>query len=112
MLSIRAGAGRDLSIWLRQSALNAANAFRSTPVSRSRRRASSDSDRDGIELATLGAALWRAKGWIFALALGLGVVTFVALSMMRPLYTSEARILIQNDESAFTRPTTDQGRDP
>ena len=32
--------------------------------------------------------------------------------MMRPLYTSEARILIQNDNSAFTRPADDQGRDP
>ena len=29
-------------------------------------------------------------------------------SMMRPLYTSEARILIQNDESSFTRPATDR----
>ena len=65
---------------------------------------------DDIDLATLGAALWRAKGWILGLALGAGVVTFIGLSMMRPLYTSEARILVQNEESAFTRPTTDEGR--
>ena len=32
--------------------------------------------------------------------------------MVRPLFTSEARILIQNDESAFTPPTADEGRDP
>ena len=31
--------------------------------------------------------------------------------MMRPLYTSEARILIQNDESVFTRPADGQVRD-
>jgi uncharacterized protein involved in exopolysaccharide biosynthesis len=67
---------------------------------------------DDIDLATLGRALWRAKGWILGLALLVGAVTFIGLSMVRPLYTSEARILIQNDESAFTRPTTDQGRDP
>ena len=30
--------------------------------------------------------------------------------MMRPLYTSEARILIQNDELSFTRPADEEGR--
>jgi uncharacterized protein involved in exopolysaccharide biosynthesis len=64
-----------------------------------------------IDLQTLGRALWRAKGWILGLAVGAGVVTFIILSMLRPLYTSEARILIQNDESSFTRPTSEQGRD-
>ncbi len=67
---------------------------------------------EDVDLPTLGRALWQAKGWILGLALGAGLVTFVALSMVRPLYTSEARILIQNDESAFTRPTADEGRDP
>ena len=65
-----------------------------------------------IDLPTLGRALWRAKTTILGLAVGAGVLTFVVLSMMRPLYTSEARILIQNDESAFTRPANEQGRDP
>ena len=67
---------------------------------------------DDIDLATLGAALWRAKGWILGLALLAGAVTFIGLSMVRPLYTSEARILIQNDESAFTRPTTEREPEP
>jgi len=66
---------------------------------------------DDIDLATLGSAVWRAKGWILGLALGAGIVTFIGLSMMRPLYTSEARILVQNEESSFTRPTSEQGRD-
>ena len=65
---------------------------------------------DDIDLATLGAALWRTKGWILGLALGAGLLTFVGLSMVRPLYTSEARILVQNEESVFTRPTGDEGR--
>jgi uncharacterized protein involved in exopolysaccharide biosynthesis len=65
---------------------------------------------DDIDLATLGAALWRAKGWILGLVIGVGLITFVGLSMMRPLYTSEARILIQNEDFVFTRPTGDQGR--
>jgi len=67
---------------------------------------------DDIDLATLGRALWRAKGWILGLALLAGAVTFIGLSMVRPLYTSEARILIQNDESAFTRPTSDRQPEP
>lgn len=66
---------------------------------------------EDIDVATLGRALWRAKGWILGLAIGAGVVTFIALSMMRPLFTSEARILIQNDESTFTRPASEQGFD-
>ncbi|HET9273150.1 MAG TPA: Wzz/FepE/Etk N-terminal domain-containing protein, partial [Methyloceanibacter sp.] len=62
---------------------------------------SQDSSRaEDIDLQTLGRAIWRAKGWILTLAIGAGVLTYVVLSMMRPLYTSEARILIQNDESA------------
>ena len=64
-----------------------------------------------IDLPTLGRALWRAKGTILGLAIGAGVLTFVVLSMMRPLYTSEARILIQNDESVFTQPADSQVRD-
>ena len=66
---------------------------------------------EDIDVASLGRALWRAKGWIFWLAISAGVITFIALSMMRPLFTSEARILIQNDESTFTRPASDQVRD-
>jgi uncharacterized protein involved in exopolysaccharide biosynthesis len=88
----------------------AAAAFRSSkPVSKSRRAYQA---ADDIDLATLGSALWRAKGWIFGLALLAGAVTFIGLSMVRPLYTSEARILIQNDESAFTRPTTERTPEP
>ena len=64
-----------------------------------------------IDLSTLGRALWRAKGKILALTIGAGVLTFVILSTMRPLFTSEARILIQNDESAFTQPADSQVRD-
>ncbi len=67
---------------------------------------------DDIDLATLGSAVWRAKGWIIGLALGAGLVTFIGLSMVRPLYTSEARILIQNEESVFTRPTGERTNEP
>ena len=66
---------------------------------------------EDIDIQALGRALWRAKGWILGLAIGAGIATFIVLSMMRPLYTSEARILIQDDESSFTRPASEQGAD-
>ena len=68
-------------------------------------------DTEDIAAASLGRALWRAKGWIVGLAIGAGIITFIGLSMVRPLFTSEARILIQNDQSWFTRPASDQGRE-
>jgi uncharacterized protein involved in exopolysaccharide biosynthesis/Mrp family chromosome partitioning ATPase len=64
-----------------------------------------------IDVAALGHALWRAKKWVVGLAIAAGLITFVGLSMVRPLYTSEARILIENDISPFTRAASDQGRD-
>jgi tyrosine-protein kinase Etk/Wzc len=68
-------------------------------------------DGPDIDLPTLGRALWRAKRTILGLAIGAGVLTYVVLLMMRPLYTSEARILIQNEESAFNQPANSQVRD-
>ena len=68
-------------------------------------------DVQDIDLAALGRALWRAKGWVLGLAVGCGLITFIGLSMVRPLYTSEARVLVQNEESAFTRPAGDPGRE-
>jgi uncharacterized protein involved in exopolysaccharide biosynthesis/Mrp family chromosome partitioning ATPase len=72
---------------------------------------SRDAKPEDIDVAALGRALWRAQAWIISLSILAGLVTFVGLSMMRPLYTSEARILIENDTSPFTRTATDQGRD-
>lgn len=69
-------------------------------------------ETDDIDLIMLGHAVWRAKWWIIAFAIAAGMVTFIGLSMVRPLYTSEARILIQNDTSAYRRPTTDQNQPP
>jgi uncharacterized protein involved in exopolysaccharide biosynthesis len=66
------------------------------------------SSSDEIDLLTLGRAVWRSKKLILGLAIGAGVLTFVVLSMVRPLYTSEARILIDNDQSVYRAPSSDQ----
>ena len=63
---------------------------------------------ENVDLGTLGRALRPAKTWIVA---GAGIMTFVGLSTVRPLYTSESRILNENDVSPFTRAATDPGRD-
>ena len=62
---------------------------------------------EDIDVRALGRALWRAKGWILGLAVGAGAVTFIVLSMLRPLYTSEARILIGGDDSTLTQRALD-----
>jgi uncharacterized protein involved in exopolysaccharide biosynthesis len=58
---------------------------------------------EGIDIRALGRAVWRAKAWILGLAVGAGALTFIVLSMLRPLYTSEARILIQDDASTLAQ---------
>ena len=62
---------------------------------------------EGIDIRALGRAVWRAKAWILGLAVGAGALTFIVLSMLRPLYTSEARILIQDDASTVTQSALD-----
>jgi uncharacterized protein involved in exopolysaccharide biosynthesis len=66
---------------------------------------------EDIDVRALGRALWRAKTWVLGLTILAGIATFVGLTMVRPLYTSEARILIENDVSPFTRAAGEQGRD-
>ena len=67
--------------------------------------------REDVDLPTLGRALWRAKGWILGLARRRWSHHLRRSIDGRPLFTSEARILIQNDELAFT-PPADERRDP
>lgn len=59
---------------------------------------------DMLDLGALWAAIKRRKLWIIGpslLALGL---SFVAVNMVTPRYTGEARILLENRDSYFTRP--------
>ena len=53
---------------------------------------------DNFDFGSLGTALWRAKAWIAGLALGAGVVTYIGLSMMRPIYTSEVQKVAKSIE--------------
>lgn len=71
------------------------------------RPSSSDAAND-IDVAALWHAIWDRKLLILSAVLIVGAATYTILSLLTPQYSSEARILIDNDESAFTRPTNGQ----
>lgn len=64
---------------------------------------------DDIDLG----ALWRSVADRVRLLLGLivgsALVTLIALQFVTPLYTSQARILIEHDDASFLRPRSEQG---
>ncbi len=62
------------------------------------------SPQDDIDIAALGSALWKGRHRILAITLTAGVLGYVFLSSLSPEYSSEARVLIEHEESAFTRP--------
>jgi len=64
---------------------------------------------DDIDLG----ALWRAVAdrgrLLLGLVVGSALVTLIALQFVTPLYTSQARILIEHDDGSFLRPRNAQG---
>lgn len=59
---------------------------------------------DDVDLAALWRAVADRKSYLFGVALTAGLLTFIALQFVTPLYTSQARILIEHDELGFMRP--------
>ncbi|MEZ5776593.1 MAG: exopolysaccharide transport family protein [Hyphomicrobiaceae bacterium] len=58
---------------------------------------------DDIDIAQLWSAIVRNRMRLLMAVLAAGAITFLVLSMMTPRYMSSARILISNDETAYTR---------
>jgi len=60
--------------------------------------------RDELDLPGIGAAIMRRKALIAGVTIAcfLGALAFV--TTVRPLYTADARLLIENQESYFTQP--------
>lgn len=67
--------------------------------------AMSQSSHGDIDIAALWRAIWRRKFLLLGLTLGAALLAFFGLGLIRPLYTSEVRVLIEDQESAYTRPT-------
>jgi succinoglycan biosynthesis transport protein ExoP len=61
-----------------------------------------------LDLAGLARSIWARRLWIAVPTLLALVGSFVAVSLTTPTYRSEARILVENGESAYTRPDIDR----
>lgn len=59
---------------------------------------------DDIEIAALLRAVNSRKGWILGMAALVAAAVYVGLSFVTPLYTSQARILIEREENTYRRP--------
>jgi succinoglycan biosynthesis transport protein ExoP len=64
-----------------------------------------------VDLAGLGQTLSRRRWWVIGPTLAAFALAAVAVNLIKPRYTAEARVLLENQESYFTRPekqTTEQ----
>lgn len=62
-----------------------------------------------LDLGALWTAIKRNKLWIIGPTLAVFGLSFVAVNLMTPRYTGEARILLENRQSFFTRPGQQDG---
>jgi len=62
-----------------------------------------------LDLRALGIALWHKKRWIILPTAAAALIAFLAVNMVTPRYRSEARVLIENQETAYNRPEADKG---
>lgn len=59
---------------------------------------------DMLDLAALWAAIKARKAWIIGPTLAALGLSFVAVNIIPPRYTGEARLLLENGDSFYTRP--------
>lgn len=64
-----------------------------------------------INIAALFASVWRAKRWLVPLAFIVCALAYVAASLMTPKYRGETRVIIETQESIFTRADAAPGAD-
>jgi uncharacterized protein involved in exopolysaccharide biosynthesis len=64
---------------------------------------------DMLDLAALWAAIKRRKAWIIGPTLAALGLSFVAVNLIPARYTGEARILLENRDSFYTRPGQNSG---
>jgi polysaccharide biosynthesis transport protein len=64
-----------------------------------------------LDLRALGHALWRKRRWIVIPTILAALVAFAAVNVITPRYRSEARVLIENRETSYSRPENDHSAD-
>ena len=67
---------------------------------------------EAVDLARLGRLLWARRRWIIISTLVCAVAALVAVTTISPRYTGVAKVLLENQESYFTRPDKAVGSDP
>ena len=66
--------------------------------------AAGESRSDLLDLPALWAAIKARKAWIIGPTLAALGLSFVAVNVIPPRYTGEARLLLENGDSFYTRP--------
>ncbi|MEJ8573729.1 exopolysaccharide transport family protein [Microbaculum marinum] len=59
----------------------------------------------GVPVGGMMAALWRARAWIVVPVILASAAAVLWLSSVTPLYRSTSKILVENQETAYTRPS-------
>ena len=67
---------------------------------------------DAVHLGQVGWALRRHWRWIALPALLAFVASLIFVNLVTPRYTGEARLILENRDSFFTRPTQDRSDQP
>src|SRR5947209_15823087 len=57
-----------------------------------------------LDVAGLGLTLSRHRWWVIGPTLAAFAIAAVGVNVVKPRYTAEARVLLENQESYFTRP--------
>jgi len=66
---------------------------------------------EAVDLARLGRLVWRRRRWIVIPTLACAAAALVAVMTISPRYTGAAKVLLENQESYFTRPDKAIGTD-
>ena len=67
---------------------------------------------EAVDLSRLGRLLWRRRRWIIIPTFACAAAALVAVISISPRYTGVAKVLLENQESYFTRPDKAVGSDP
>ncbi len=67
---------------------------------------------EAVDLSRLGRLLWLRRRWIVIPTLACAAAALVAVTTLSPRYTGVAKVLLENQESYFTRPDKAVGSEP
>ena len=56
-----------------------------------------------VDVGRIGGALWRRRWWIVGPTLAATIGAAVFVNVVKPRYTADARLLLENQESYLTR---------